>query len=341
MQAVVLAGGFGTRLAPLTYTRPKPLLPILNKPMMQHLVEALPPHTQVILATNYKTQMIEEHFRQMGRPIVINEEPRPLGTGGATKFAEEYLEGTFLVLNSDILSSLNFRKFIQFHRENKALATISLWPVENVQEFGVADVQPDGRITSFVEKPRREDAPSNLINAGAYCLEPEVLDYIPPDKMVSMEQEIFPKIIGEGRRFYGYPLEGFWIDVGRPASYLKANLTLMKRRDVSQVVGTGSRISGQLHQACVGRDCMVAEEAQVSSSVLYDRVTVEEGARLDICIVGEGCTVGSHARLSNMVVGDGETIDDRAHLENTAVWTRPRPEGYPDRQIGNPVKEQG
>jgi mannose-1-phosphate guanylyltransferase len=338
MQAIVLAGGFGTRLAPLTYTRPKPLLPILNKPMIQHLVEALPKNTDVILATNYQTEKIGAYFESIGRPININEEPRPLGTGGATKFAEKYIEDTFLVLNSDIISSLNFRKFIKLHKEKRATATISLWPVDNVSEFGVADVQSDGRIIDFKEKPRREEAPSNLINAGAYCLEPEVLDYIPAEEMVSMEQEIFPHIIKEGKRFYGYPIDGFWIDVGRPQNYLDANLILLQRHNLNRVVGDGSHNGGTVEQSCVGNDCSI-EKAAIIDSVLYDRVQVAKGAQLTRCIIGEGCSIETGAHLHNVVVGDDEVIPEGTELETRAVWTQAKPAGYPDKQIGNPVKE--
>lgn len=338
MQAIVLAGGFGTRLAPLTYTRPKPMLPILNKPMIQHLVEALPKNTEVILATNYKTAMIAEYFDVIGRPIRINEEPEPLGTGGATKFAEEYITGTFLVLNCDIISSLNFRRFIKFHQQKKATATISLWPVHNVSEFGVVGMQSDGRVTEFVEKPCQKEAPSNLINAGAYCLEPEVLDYIAAGEMVSMEQKIFPTIIKEGKRFYGYPIEGFWIDVGRPQSYLEANLALLKRNNLNCVVGDGSRVAGEMQRSCIGRSCTVGAAA-ISETVLYDEVQVADDVYLSQCIVGEGCTIGKGARLRNVVVGDGETLEDGGEWETMAVWTQAKPAGYPDKQIGNPVKE--
>ncbi|HEC95035.1 MAG TPA: nucleotidyltransferase family protein, partial [Thermoplasmatales archaeon] len=181
MEAVILAGGFGTRLAPLTYTRAKSLLPILNKPMILYLIESLPSEVDtVVLAVNYRKDQIERYFKEndVGKKIVVNDEPKPLGTGGAVKFAEKHLTGSFVVLNSDIISSLNLEDMMRFHRRMNAVTTISLWPVENVSEFGVVEIQGDGRITSFIEKPKPEDAPSNLINAGAYCLEPVVLDYI-------------------------------------------------------------------------------------------------------------------------------------------------------------------
>ncbi|MEA2054352.1 MAG: NDP-sugar synthase [Candidatus Thermoplasmatota archaeon] len=339
MQAVILAGGYGTRLAPLTYTRAKPMLPILNKPMVRHLMDSLPQETEIILATNYKTEQIKKYFKEQNREIIINREPEPLGTGGATKYAEDYINGTFMVLNGDIISSLNIRKFIRFHKKNKAMATISLWPVKNVWEFGVVALKPDGRITKFVEKPSRKEAPSNLINAGAYCLEPEILDYIEQGRMVSMEKEIFPKIIKEGKRFYGHTFDGFWIDVGRPASYIEANKILLKRNGISYITGKNCIVKGKLEDSCIGNGTEVGTESKINSSVIYENSTIGPNAFIDNCIIGSDCSVGSNTLLRNVIVGDGEKIEEKKKLENMSVWNKPVPEGYPDRQIGNALKD--
>jgi mannose-1-phosphate guanylyltransferase len=173
MEAIILAGGFGTRLRPFTFTRAKSLLPILNEPMISHLIKTLPKKVDtVVLAVNYRREQIEDYFSKhdIGKTIIVNEEPEPLGTGGAVKYAEKYIVGSFFVLNADIICSLNLTEMLRFHERKKAVATISLWPVENVSEFGVVDIKKDGVITKFVEKPRAEDAPSDLINAGAYLL---------------------------------------------------------------------------------------------------------------------------------------------------------------------------
>jgi mannose-1-phosphate guanylyltransferase len=171
MEAIILAGGFGTRLRPLTYTRAKSLLPIMNTPMISYLLNMLPDEVDtVILAVNYRKNQIESYLKSLDldKKIIVNDEPKPLGTGGAVKFAEDHLSDRFFVLNSDIICSLDLSKMMQFHKDKNAMATISLWPVDNVSEFGVVDVKDDGNITGFVEKPKPEDAPSNLINAGAY-----------------------------------------------------------------------------------------------------------------------------------------------------------------------------
>jgi len=339
MQAVILAGGYGTRLAPLTYTRPKSLLPILNKPMIHHLIDSLPKGTEVIIATNYKKEQIEEYFQKEGMSIIINDEPYPLGTGGATKFAEKYIDDAFLVLNSDIISSLNIRKFIQFHKKKRATVTISLWPVENVWEFGVVGIEADGRIIKFVEKPKKEEAPSNLINAGAYFLEPEVLDYIETGRLVSMEKEIFPKIIEDGKRFYGYTFNGFWIDVGRHQSYIEVNKMLLKRKRKKYVSGKKCVIEGRLKESCIGDNVIIEKNAEVKSSVIYGNVIVKNNAILENCIIASDCIIGKNAIMKNVVVGDGEVIKDGEILENTKIWNKPVPDGYPEKQIGNPLQE--
>ncbi|MCK4902221.1 MAG: nucleotidyltransferase family protein, partial [Thermoplasmatales archaeon] len=166
MEAIILAGGFGTRLRPLTYTRAKALLPILNKPMVYYLITMLPKEVdKVILAVNYRKDQIEECLKNnnFGKEIIVNDEPEPLGTGGAVKFAEKHVTGSFLVLNADIICSLNLDNLIDFHKKKNAVSTISLWPVENVSEFGVVDMKDDGNVIGFVEKPKPEDAPSDLI----------------------------------------------------------------------------------------------------------------------------------------------------------------------------------
>ena len=174
MEAIILAGGFGTRLRPLTYTRAKALLPILNKPMITYLIESLPNEVdKVILAVNYRKDQIENYFKKnnFGKEIIVNDEPKPLGTAGALKFAEKHITAPFLVLNADVICSLSLDEMIRFHKKNNAVSTISLWPIKNVSEFGVVDIQKDGNVVDFVEKPKPEDAPSDLINAGAYFLE--------------------------------------------------------------------------------------------------------------------------------------------------------------------------
>ena len=249
MEAIILAGGFGTRLRPFTYIRAKALLPILNKPMIVYLIESLPKEVDtVILAVNYRKDQIESYFKQndFGREIIVNDEPEPLGTGGAVKFAEKHITDSFFVLNADVICSLNLKEMIAFHKKHNAVSTISLWPVEHVSEFGVVDIRADGNVVGFVEKPKPEDALSDLINAGAYFLEPQILDYIEKNRLVSMEKEIFPQIIQDTGRFFGFEIEGYWIDVGRIKSYIDVHTLLMKHKNISNFQGDNCLINGVL-----------------------------------------------------------------------------------------------
>jgi mannose-1-phosphate guanylyltransferase len=342
MEAIILAGGFGTRLRPFTFTRAKSLLPIVNEPMISHLIKTLPKIVDtVILAVNYKREQIEEYFRShdFGKTIIVNEEPEPLGTGGAVKFADNYITGSFFVLNADIICSLNLSEMLRFHEKKKAVVTISLWPVENVSEFGVVDIKKDGTITKFVEKPKVEDAPSDLINAGAYLLEPQVLNYIESGKLVSMEKQIFPQVIQNMGRFFGYQFRGYWRDVGRISSYINVQSLLLERKKKSYITGEQCTIEGQLQRSCAGNMVHVGKNTSIKSSILFDQVIIGKDVRLDHCVIGEHVEIGDGSILTNVAVGDNETIEKQTKLNDTVVWNQPIPQGYPSKQIGNVIGE--
>ena len=340
MEAIILAGGFGTRLRPLTYTRAKSLLPILNKPMIFHLIDSLPSEVdKVILAVNYRKDQIEEYFSKhnCGKEIIINDEKTPLGTGGATKFADKHITGRFLVLNSDVICSLNLGKMINFHKKNNSAATISLWPVKNVSEFGVADVQKDGKIINFVEKPKPEDAPSNLINAGAYCLEPLVLDYIEKDKLVSMEKEIFPQIIDDTDRFYGFKFQGHWMDIGRISSFLEVNRFLLDKKNLEFCKGVNCKVNGVLTKSTIGDNVSIGNKSDIKETIVFNNAKIGDNVILSNCVIGENSEINNGCKLKYIVVGDNEKIKEKTILENTIIWTQPKPKDYPDKQIGNAV----
>jgi mannose-1-phosphate guanylyltransferase len=341
MEAIILSGGFGTRLRPLTYTRAKSLLPILNKPMIVHLIETLPKEVdKIILAVNYRKDQIEKYFKDndFGKEIVVNDESKPLGTGGATKFAEKHITDRFLVLNSDIICSLNLSDMIKFHAKNNAMASISLWPVENVSEFGVADVKENGNIIGFVEKPKPEDAPSEFINAGAYCLEQDVLDYIETDRLVSMEKEIFPQIIDDTKRFFGYKFKGYWMDIGRISSYIEIHRFLLNKNKTKNYEGKNCKISGELKETCIGDNVTVGKGSILESVVVYNNAKIGENVKLSYSVVGENSKISDNSDIKNSVIGDNEEIKDITTINNKAVWTQPIPDGYPDKQIGNVIE---
>jgi mannose-1-phosphate guanylyltransferase len=341
LEAIILAGGFGTRLRPLTYTRAKSLLPILNKPMIMHLIETLPDEVdKIILAVNYKKDQIEKYFKKndVGKEIIVNNEPEPLGTGGATKFGEKHITGRFLVLNADIICSLNLSDMVKFHIKNRAMTTISLWPVENVSEFGVADVKEDGNIIGFVEKPKLEDAPSEFINAGAYCLEPQILDYIDTGRLVSMEKEIFPEIIKDTGKFYGYKFEGFWLDIGRIKSYIEIHKLLMEKNKIINNQGENCTVNGKMRESSIGDNVKIGKNSNLISCVVYDNTNIGENISLFNSVIGENCIIGNNSNLKNTVVGDNEEIKDNSIINNEIVWNQSKPKGYPDKQIGNPIE---
>jgi len=342
MEAIMLAGGFGTRLRPLTYTRAKSLLPIMNTPMITYLLDMLPSEVdKVILAVNYRKKQIEEYLQSLNlnREIIVNDEPEPLGTGGAVKFAEEHITDRFFVLNSDIICSLDLSKMIAFHSKKNAMASISLWPVDNVSEFGVADVKEDGQITGFVEKPKPEDAPSNLINAGAYLLEPDVLDYIEPGKLVSMEKEIFPQIIQDTNRFYGYQFSGYWMDIGRITSYLHVHQFLLDKENKDNHIGSHCNIQGNVVKSVIGQNVFIGKNTEIKNSIILDNASIDTNCHLNHCVVGENVRILPRNYLDYVVLGDNEKLFEEKELKNEIIWTQPIPEGYPRKQIGNVIRE--
>jgi mannose-1-phosphate guanylyltransferase len=322
MQALVLAGGEGTRLRPLTYTVPKPVLPLANRPHVAYVIDWLVRHgvDDVVVSCGHLAEGMRRTLAELepgGVEIRYAEEPDPRGTAGAIRFAEDMLGDRFLVLNGDVLCDLDLTALIAQHEETGAEATIALHPVPDPTGYGLVDRRDDGEITEFLEKPEPEQIHTDEINAGAYLLERPVLERIPPDRAVSIEREVFPALIGEG--LYGIRLEGYWIDIGTPERYLEANWDILEGRVQTVVgeagrgvlIGDGSEISpeAELRPPCViGRDCRVAAEAVVERSVLLDGCRVGERARLSDSILSGGVSVEPDAELDGAVLGEGERV---------------------------------
>ncbi len=329
MKAVILAGGLGTRMRPLTYTTPKPLLPILNVPMLQRLIERLPSEVDgVVLAVNYLADQIREHLEAHPTriPVELVEEAEPLGTGGAVKNLEATLGGeAFFVLNSDVVCGVDLGSMRDFHRKVGAVGTIHVWPVEDPSRYGVVELGGASQVLKFTEKPAPGRAATNLINAGTYILEPAVLARIPAGRAVSMEREVFPLFAGAG--LYGFQAGTFWVDAGKPLDYLEAHRLLMEDDPASfappavhgvtvvppSLVPPTARLEAGATvgpNACLGAGVHVARGARVSNSVLLDGARVGEGAVLDHAVVGKGAAVGAGARLApGTVVADGVSVE--------------------------------
>ncbi len=326
MEAVILAGGFGTRLRPLTLTRPKPLLPILDQPMIDHIVRWLPDEVdRVILAVNYMADAIREHLAdvELGAEVVVVEEDEPLGTGGAFKNAlPEVTDDTFIGLNGDIITSLDLNEMLAQHRSKGGIGTIALWEVHDPSRFGVVDMDHTGRIHQFVEKPAPGTAPTNLINAGAYILRSDILDLVEPGIKTSIEREVYPRVLDQG--LYGFRFSGFWVDAGTPEAYLEAHRELLDRmedRDWEGAVmdgtahirgpsllGPGAVLGADCQvgpYATLGEDCVIGKGAKVVNSVLHDGAKVGKGSSLLNCILGEGAETGEGEVLEGAVLEDG------------------------------------
>jgi mannose-1-phosphate guanylyltransferase len=319
MQALILAGGEGTRLRPLTYTVPKPVLPLAGRPHLAYVIDWLRGHgvDDVIVSCGFLAQGMRDALEKLepGVEIRYAEEPDARGTAGAIRFAEEMLGDRFLVLNGDVLCDLDLTSLIDQHERTEARATIALYPVPDPTGYGLVHRHEDGEITEFLEKPTTEQIDTDEINAGAYLLERSVLEEIPPDVAVSIEREVFPKLIGEG--LYGIRLEGYWIDIGTPDRFLEANWDIVEGRVETVVeaepamVGESSEVSpdAELRPPCVlGRGCRVAGGAVIERSVLLDGCSVEEGARVSNSILSGGVTVAAGAELEGAVIGEGELV---------------------------------
>jgi mannose-1-phosphate guanylyltransferase len=322
MLAVILAGGFGTRLRPLTFTTPKPLLPVANKALIEHCIAGLPPEVDtVVLAVGYKADMLEDYFRHHphDQAVEVAVEDHPLGTGGAIRNGVEHVGGTdatFIVRNADLVDTLDTSAMLAFHRQQHGLATISLWPVEDPSPFGVAKLRGE-RIEHFVEKPRREDAPSNLINAGTYILEPEVLDFFPEVQgELSIERTVFPELLATPRGMYGFQFRGHWVDCGRPDTYLQAHRVLLK----GPLLGPGARCLGKVEGfASLGPNAVVEEGALLHDCVLLPGAHVGKDARLVRTLLGNHAKVGRGAKLEDAVIGDGAEVPAGAQLRGAKL----------------------
>lgn len=311
MFAVVLVGGFGTRLRPLTDETPKPMLPVLHRPMIVHLVErlAVAGVSDVVLALGFKPEPFRTAFPDGAHGDVrihYAVEPEPLDTAGAIAFAARAvdIDAPFIVANGDIISDLEFDELVAAHRRLGGDATIHLTAVEDPSAFGVVEIDERSRVGRFVEKPPPGETDSDLINAGTYVLDPSVLELIPPLTRVSVEREVFPKLVEKGRLF-GIATDDYWLDTGRPDQYLQANLDLIRgvRGTVASGIHHGARIDPQaiVVESVVGAGAHVAAGARVTGSLVLPGGTIERDAVVDRSIVGG--VVGAGSVVTESVVG--------------------------------------
>lgn len=339
MQALILAGGKGTRLRPLTIHTPKPVVPIVNKPFLNYQIDLLKRAgvTDITLSLSYQPGKIEEIFadgQDYGVRIHYAVETSPLGTGGAYKNAEQYLKETAIVFNGDVLTDMDLAKIVATHKEKKAAATVVLVPVENVSAYGVVETDADGRVQRFVEKPQPGETNANTINAGCYILEPHILNYVPAGEQYSFEYQVFPAILNAGEPFYSYIWNDYWLDIGNPKSYLQANYDLINDRLQAHPVsrhpapasGNGERTkidnisvvdpSCTIHpgveiiNSVIGANCLIEEKVRIENSVIWSASRLGKEAVVRNSIIGKSGIIGKNSIVDGAILGDKSSLTD-------------------------------
>jgi NDP-sugar pyrophosphorylase family protein len=352
MKAILLAGGKGTRLRPLTVHTPKPIVPIFNRPFLYYQIDQLrqvPEVDEVILSLNYQPRRIEELIGEgegLGLRIRYVVEPFPLGTGGAIRYAGDQLTESVIVFNGDVLTQVDVNAVLQLHRQRKAKATIVLTPVENPRAYGLVETDAQGNILRFLEKPGDNEITCNTINAGIYILEPDTFDRIPKETAWSIERSYFPSLIERGETFVAYIDNGYWIDIGTPAKYMQVHRDIMDLRysappfagsqagaawvapdvkveegvelhgpcfvDEGVVLKAGARV---LPYSVIGRQTHIEEGAVVESSIVWPNGWIEREASIRGAILGRNCHVGRNAVVeTTAVLGDKTVLTDFTRL---------------------------
>ena len=352
MKAILLAGGKGTRLRPLTVHTPKPIVPIFNRPFLYYQIDQLrqvPGIDEVILSLNYQPRRIEELVGEgegLGVRIRYVVEPMPLGTGGAIRYAGDQLTESVVVFNGDVLAQVDVNAVLKLHRERKAKATIVLTPVDNPRAYGLVETDADGNVQRFLEKPGDSEITCNTINAGIYVLEPDTFDRIPKDTAWSIERSYFPSLIERGETFVAYTDKGYWIDIGTPAKYLQVHRDIMDGHYAAPPfagstpgaawVSPEAKVEEgvELHGPCfiddgavlkagvkvlpysvIGRQTHVDEAAIIDASVIWPNGWIGREAVVRGSILGRNCHVGRNSTVENPVVlGDKTVLTDYSKL---------------------------
>lgn len=334
MQAVILVGGEGTRLRPLTSRLPKPVVPLVDRPFIAYMLEWLRGHgvDDVIMSCGFLATQVREVLgdgSRYGVRLRFVEEPHPLGTGGALRYAGELLDERFLMLNGDVLTDIDLTAQLAQHERTAARGTLALVPVEDPTAYGLVRLNEDNAVREFVEKPSPEQVDTNLISAGAYVLERSVLELIPPERNVSIEREVWPALVGNG--LYGFPAAAYWLDIGTPERYLQGTFDIIEgnvRTAVAErlaegfvsVAGDGAVAGRVIPPAVIEEGCEIAADAHVGSlAVLGAGVTVGEGAKIERAVVLAGSHVGPGCVLRDCIVAGGVRIGARSHVGGGAV----------------------
>jgi len=336
MKAVILVGGEATRLLPLTCNIPKAMVPVLNIPFLEHVIRYLSSHQikDITLAQSHLAQPIKSYFgdgSQFEVKLSYTVEDVPLGTAGAVKNAERYLDETFLVLNGDIFTDLDITAMIDFHRRRKATVTIALTPVDDPTSYGLIETNAQGRVTRFLEKPKWSEVTTNMINAGTYVLEPEVLAQIPPQANFSFERGVFPLLLDQGQPIYAYPSSAYWIDIGTPEKYLQLHRDLLSGKS-SQYTPSPKRVvigehchihpTAQLMGAVViGAGCTILEDTVIEESIIWRNARLGQRVNLKNSIVADNCCLNADSIIEDSILADNVTVASGCKLEpGSRIW---------------------
>ncbi|MDO9484580.1 MAG: NDP-sugar synthase [Actinomycetota bacterium] len=340
-EAVLLVGGQGTRLRPLTINTPKPMLPVAGVPFTVHQILRARDAgvTRIVLSTSYKAEVFREFIEgsDLGIEIVIATEPEPLGTGGAIRFAAAHLnsapDDSVLIFNGDVLSGVDIQGLVKHHEDSNSDVTLYLTPVEDPRAYGLVPTDQHGRVTAFLEKPTSlEGIVTNNINAGCYVFRRDVIDRIPEGRVVSVERETFPELLATGALVSGVVDSGYWLDLGTPLAFVQGSRDLVLGHAPSPAVGThgdalameGAFIADSAHVhggSVIGRNASVDSDAVVDGAVVFDKARILAGAHVRNSIIGEGAVVGVGSHLDGVVVGDAAVIGAGNELQKgVRVW---------------------
>jgi len=334
MQALILVGGEGTRLRPLTSTVPKPVVPLVDRPFIAYMLEWLAGHgvDDVVMSCGFLASGVRNVLgdgSRFGIRLRYVEEPRPLGTGGAAKFAEPLLDERFFMLNGDVLTDLDLTGQLEQHERTGARGTLALIGVEDPSAYGLVRLHEDRSVKQFLEKPAPDQIDTDLISAGAYVLEREVLELVEPDTTASIERDVFPVLVDDG--LYGFPGEGYWLDIGTPSRYLQATFDILERNvrtdmgaklgerftSVAEGVDCEGRVVPPVR---VGAGCRIAADARIGSlAVLGDDVKVGEGTTIEQAVVLNGADIGPGCYLRYCILGAGARVGAGSTIEGGAV----------------------
>lgn len=330
MQALILAGGQGTRLRPLTIHTPKPIVPIANRPFLQYQLDILKEAgvTDVTLTLSYKPEKIVDMFANSTAGLLINYtvEDKPLGTAGAFKLAEDRIKETTIVFNGDILTNIDLNSIVSEHKQRGAVATLVLVPVEDPSSYGLVETDSSGRVVRFIEKPKSDQITCNTINAGIYILEPSVLKYIPAHQPHMFEYGLFPRLLKEGEKVYSHISRDYWLDIGTNQRYLEANLDVINGKlryrpqrtetldnidiDGQSIIDSSCSIKGRakVRNSVVGANCTIGDDVFISDSVIQDNTTIESSVVINRSIVGKGSIIGESVKIGPGAVLGYKTI---------------------------------